>query len=209
VTAVLIVLLLLAALVGGALVAVLTVAARSRRSAGPVIDPFTVQEPWRRAVQDAVKARNRFQVALGRMKSGPVKDQMADVGRRLEQAVQAAWAVAQQGHAIDRAYRDLDPTATRSRLLALESGAPDADDAALAALRSQLAAAERLQASSVATQQRLRVLTSRLDEAAAHALELSVSSAGQAEAAQISAALQDVTDELGSLRLALEETTGG
>ena len=37
------------------------------------IDPFTLQEPWRRYVQEALQARNRFDEAVGRTRPGPLR----------------------------------------------------------------------------------------------------------------------------------------
>lgn len=56
--------------------------------------------------------------------------------------------------------------------------------------------------------ERLRGLDVRFDEAASHAVELSLGS-GDEGMAELGAGVEDVVDELTALRAALEETSGG
>jgi hypothetical protein len=55
---------------------------------------------------------------------------------------------------------------------------------------------------------RLRELDQRFEEAATHAVEISLTG-GDADIAALGAGVEDVVDELGALRAALEETSGG
>ena len=206
----LVLLALLVAAVAAAAVAVsLAASARQQRRQGPAIDPFTVQEPWRRFVQDALQARNRVAAAVGEVRAGPLRTQLDEVLGRLDHAVAECWAVARRGHAVDRARRQLDAPGARARLAALEAGDPDGTDPAASALRAQLQAADRLAVRSDDTRARLRTLTARLDEAAAHALELSVAAGPTIDVPALARSLEDVAGELGALRLALEETSRG
>jgi hypothetical protein len=68
---------LLAALPLGVAVWAGKVALSIPRRRGERIDPFTLQEPWRRYVQEALQARNRFDEAVGRTRPGPLRDHLA------------------------------------------------------------------------------------------------------------------------------------
>jgi hypothetical protein len=199
------------------------------------IDPFTVQDPWRRFVQDAVTVRNRFDEAVHGMAPGPLQDNLRDVATRVHTAVAEAYRVAQRGQALDQARRRIDvPGIERQRRRLATADAADASGPSDAAdpvveqvarsLDAQEAAAARLDQVVADAQARLRLLDARMDEALARALEVSAHS-GSTEALGGGAALpgasgapgalgslgtdvEDVVTDLEALRQALEETHG-
>jgi hypothetical protein len=182
------------------------------RTGGPArrdrIDPFGVGEPWRRFVKDAVQGRNRFDEAVSRTPPGPLRDRLVEVGERLASGVDEIWRIAQQGHALAGARRDLGPGQLRRRLEALESGgrSPDpASEASARALRAQLDAVERLDVTIADAEARLRILDARLSEAVTRSIELSVQTAGTAAVDALDDDVEGVVGDLEALRQALEE----
>jgi hypothetical protein len=176
------------------------------------IDPFTLQEPWRRLVQGALQARSRFDEAIRRAPSGPLRDHLADVGARLQTAVDECWQVAKRGQALVRARRGIDVAAVDRELADLNAGG-STDDPAVApvyqALVAQRATAERLRGVIEQTERELRVLDARLDETVARALELSaqasVEASGGAGVAGLDSDVDGVVTEMEALRQALDE----
>lgn len=176
------------------------------------IDPFTVNEPWRRAVQDALQARNRFAAAVSHARQGPFRDQLEAFAARIDHGVDECWRIAQQGQTIADARRRIDRRAAESELARIEgAGEPEPGSAAAAiaaALEAQRSAAARLDRTLADTRERLRLLNARLDEAVARALELSVEAEKSAELAGLGAQIDDVVTDMEALRAALEEVGG-
>jgi hypothetical protein len=115
-------------------------AAVPRRPAGERPDPFAVGEPWRAFVQDALEAQRRFGQTVRRMRAGPLRERLTELGQRIDHGVLTCWRIAQQGDAMDGALQEIDPDGVARELEQLESG----ESRTATALRSQLATAERL-----------------------------------------------------------------
>lgn len=177
------------------------VAAVPRRTAPEHPDPFGVGEPWRSFVQDALQAQRRFNHTVNRMRAGPLRDRLGEVGGRIDTAVRTCWRVAKQGDALDAALGQLDPASVRHELEGCRDGDP-----AIASLQAQLDTAKRIARVSQDAHDRLRVLNARLDEAVARAVELSVQAADLAELGPLAGDVDALVGELDSLRVALEET---
>ena len=183
---------------------------RRRREEG--IDPFALSEPWRSYVQRAISSHRRFQRAVGRTHAGPLRDRLSDVEDRIATAVRECWQVASRGDALHEAVTELDIESIRQELrqaereLASVSGRPDLEEAA-AALRGQLASAERLRDVARSTSDRLRRLNAELDEAVARTIELSLKT-GTGGTAALGSDVDTVVGELEALRQALDETGG-
>jgi hypothetical protein len=175
------------------------------------IDPFTLQEPWRRFVQDALQARSRFAESVRRMPAGPLRDRLDEIAARMETGVDECWRIARRGQALVRARRGIDRVGVERQLAQLESGDAGADpstDAVLQSLRVQRETAERLDGVIDRTQAQLRLLDARLDEAVARTLELSTQASLEATALTgLGADVDGLVTEMESLRLALEETS--
>lgn len=77
-----------------------------------------------------------------------------------------------------------------------------------AAVRSQLASAERIEQVAGGARTRLRVLNAQMDEAVARAVELSVTGSDAADLRPLSADVDSLVTELEALRLAMDETSG-
>ena len=204
-----------AAAVVGALAWGVRVALAVPRRSGPRIDPRALAEPWRTLVRDAIRARDRFALAVRRVRPGPLRDRLGDVGLRLDRAVTESWRIACQGDALESALRDLDSTSIRAELAEIQAdrdGAQGESRASLEraeqAVRSQLASVDRLARAADDARTRLRVRNAQLDEAVARAVELSVSGVDSSQLQPLSADVDSTVAELESLRQALEETSG-
>ena len=185
-----------------------------RRRREERIDPFTVGDPWRQLVADALRARSRFDETVARARPGPLRDRLRELGERLDRGVRECWRIARQGDALETALGHLDLDDARRELAVLRREIARADAAerpslerAEAAVQSQLASAERIERVARDARTRLRVLNAQMDEAVARAVELSVTgSAG--DLSPLSADVDSLVTELESLRLALDETSG-
>jgi len=205
------------------------VAAAIPRNPAPVrIDPFTLGEPWKRLVQDAVQAQNRFREALSGAASGPLRDRMEEIGEKLAAGVEQAWRVGRSGQALMEARKRIDAAGVERALTrakeqagevseaseagevggvgaARELGAGSPKDAMLESLEAQLASARRLDATISSARDQLRLTTARLDEAVARAAELSVR-AGDVHALDgLGDDVDTLVTDLEALRLGLEE----
>jgi len=198
-----------AAAIGVAAYALAVVAAVPRAPRTPVVDPFTVGEPWRQMVQAAQRSRRRFLETVASTPPGPLHDRLRDIGARLDGGLAEGWAVAKRGHEIDASIRHLDPTALRSRLTTLQAQAAAAPSehltAAIASVEQQLASVNRLKALSATTADRMRLTNSRLDELAVRATEVTV---GAADTEAISSDVDELVLELEALHQAVQELPG-
>ncbi|HET6949989.1 MAG TPA: hypothetical protein VFI47_06430 [Acidimicrobiales bacterium] len=177
------------------------------------IDPFTLHEPWRRFVQEAVQASNRFDRAVDRTPAGPLRDRLSEIAARVRTGVDECWRIANQGEALVEARRGIDVATVDRRLTQARSAAPGDESAAgtVASLEVQKATAERLDRVIDRARSQLRLLDARLDEAVARTLELSAHGAVEGTgpgAAGLGADVDGVVTEMEALRLALEETSG-
>jgi hypothetical protein len=175
------------------------------------IDPFTVKEPWRRAVQDALQAQSRFREVVGDTREGPMKDRLLEIGGRIDEGVEEAWRVARQGQSLVEARRRIDTADAQRELSEVEARASEpwakgsALDKTVSSLRAQLATAERLDTTIAEARDRLRLTNARLDEAAARAAELSVAAHDVGELQGLGDDVDALVTDLEALRLGLEE----
>jgi hypothetical protein len=207
-------------LVGAAILGLLgwagrVVAAIPRAPAAARIDPFTLSEPWRRFVTDALQARARFHEAVESAREGPMRDRLREIERRVDTGLDEVWRIARRGHALVDARRRVDPDQIRRDIAATEANAdqPWASSSTMErtmeSLRAQLATVERLERVIGDADSRLRLLNARLDEAAARTIELSVQAEDVAELGGLGHDVDVMVDEMEALRQAIEETGGG
>jgi hypothetical protein len=183
------------------------------RTTGERIDPFTVNEPWRRFVQDALTTRGRVLEATDRTRPGPLRESLSDAATRLDTAVQECWRIAKQGHSLVRARRDIDTASIDRDLAEAEAqAAADADNQlwarTLVSLQAQRAAAERMDQVIDKARSELKLLDARLGEAAVRAVELSAQSAISDAGSGLSLEVDNMVSDLETLRQALEEVQG-
>ncbi len=191
------------------------VAAIPRAPEAARIDPFTLSEPWRRYVTDALQARARFHEAVEGAREGPLRDRLREIEERVDHGLDEVWRIARRGHALVDARRRLDPAGIRQEIAATQANAdqPWAAGSTLertmASLRAQLATVERLERVIGDADGRLRLLNARLDEAAARTIELSVQAEDVTDLGRLGDDVDQMVDEMEALRQAIEETGGG
>jgi hypothetical protein len=186
----------------------------ARRGPGSV-DPFSLREPWRHAVQEALSAQARFRQATAGVAAGPLQDRLTTIGAQLERGVAEAGRVARRGQTLEDVRRQIDTGSILSELQRVEAVAqvsPTEDDSSLTrtaeALRAQLASAERIDGVLNETRDRLGLLDARLDEAVARSLELSVRTDDPDQLGGVNSTVDEVLEEMEALRLALDEADG-
>jgi len=187
------------------------VAAIPRAPEDARIDPFTLSEPWRHYVTDALQARTRFQESVDSAQAGPLQDRLREIQHRVDTGVREVWRIARRGHDLVDARRRVDPDAIRRELGATTAPGPTSatTQRTVESLQAQLATVERIEAVIDDADSRLRLLNARLDEAAARTIELSVRANDVADLGGLGDDVDQMVDEMESLRQAIEETGGG
>ncbi|HEX7135476.1 MAG TPA: TerD family protein [Iamia sp.] len=179
---------------------------------GEKIDPFTLREPWRHFVRDAMASHETFQQLVRRTPEGPLRDRLAEIGERLEEGLRECWRIASRGDNLREARLAIDDAAVRAELASLHGPHAAGDPASRArlaeALQSQVDAADRLDRVIDQTYNELRLLDARMDNAVARALEISVSATDQAAYGHLGAEVDGLVDDLEALRQGLEEIRG-
>lgn len=183
-----------------------------RNATAERIDPFTLGEPWRRYVQDALQADVRFRDAVKRSARGPLRDRLDEIAQRLEVGVRECWRIARHAQALTEARRSIDLNRITYELQqigpqAKESWAAGSSMArTVEALESQLATAQRMDETLAEAEAQLRLLDARLDESVTRAIELSVQAHDIEDLAGLQGEVDDVVTDMEALRLALRET---
>lgn len=151
-----------------------------------------------------MQASARYHQLLRSIPPGPLRDRLGDIGRSIERSVDECWRVAQRGDALTSALSSIDVSTARGQLAELPEHT--VDDVVVRSLRARLASAERLEAVAESARQRLTELEARLHQAVAAAVELSQRPGEGADATLLGSDVDDVVDQLGALRAALDET---
>ena len=171
-----------------------------KRPARPRIDPFALGEPWKRLVQDAVQAQNRFADVVRAARSGPTRERLDDIGDRIAEGVEDAWAIGQAGGLLTDARRRIDVARLQRRIAETEAGGETA-----AALQAQLDSAARLDATIADTRDRLQLTTARLDEAVVRAAEVAARAGDPAGLEALDSDVELLVEDLEALRQGLDE----
>jgi hypothetical protein len=174
---------------------------------GERIDPFTLQEPWRRFVQEALQARTRFDEAVGRAPAGPLRDHLREIAARMETGVSECWLIARRGQTLVDARRGIDLDDVERQLAEATRTQDPSGDRVVQALEAQRATAQRLDGVIDQARSELRLLDARLDEAVARTLELSAHASTDTSVAGLGTDVDTLVTEMEALRQALEETT--
>jgi outer membrane murein-binding lipoprotein Lpp len=176
------------------------------------IDPFALQDPWRRFVKEALDAQKRFNTAVHDAPAGPMHERLTEIAARIDDGLDDCWRVARHGHALSKAHKrlDADEAARDLEQITSSSSSPPAEGSALAetveALRGQVSAAQRMDQTINEARDKLRLIDARLDEAAARAIELSVTDGNVSELTTLSDDVDGLVGDLEALRQGMEET---
>ncbi|MDQ2678779.1 MAG: hypothetical protein M3Y51_08545 [Actinomycetota bacterium] len=196
-----------AVVVGLGAFAVRVLAAVPRAPQRPGINPRALEDPWRTVMQEILDASHRFDTALGGVRQGPLRERLGQIGDRLETAVDEAWRIASAGQALSTGRRQIDGGRIVAELHAAES-APKTErsDRTIAAIRSQLASAERLDRTINDTYDQLRLLDARIDETVTRTVELSVTQSDADAVGGLGDEVESIVGDMEALRQAVEET---
>jgi hypothetical protein len=180
---------------------------------GERIDPFTLQEPWRGFVQDAISSRARFHEAVHRTRSGPLKDTLSEIADRVDTGVNECWLIANRGHSLVQTRLRIDTTSIDQDLAEVDQSlATRPDDPRLTStaesLRAQKATADRMDEVIEEARSQLRLLDARMGEAVVRALELSAQASADASVSSLESDVDGMVTDMEALRQALEETHG-
>jgi hypothetical protein len=197
--------------VGAGAFAARVVVAMPRNKGRERIDPFTLQDPWRRFVKEALDAQKRFNGAVHDAQPGPMRERLSEIAARIDDGVDDCWRIAREGHNLAKAHRQLDAAdAVRELEQITSSSSPPAPGSALEqtveALQAQVSAARRMDSTIKEAQDKLRLIDARLDEAAARAIELSVHEGDGSELTTLSDDVEGLVGDLEALRQGMEET---
>jgi hypothetical protein len=170
---------------------------RSRRMPKPrAIDSFTLSEPWRRHVAAAQATQRRYREITRSTQEGPLRDRLEGIDRQVQHAVEECFDIAKRGDDLDDALGRLDNASLQAQL------ARATDPAATASLQSQLDSAARIRATRDDTDDRLRLLTTRMGELVAQAAEVAV---GTDTTEQLGSGVDEVVLQLQALRAAVSD----
>jgi hypothetical protein len=173
------------------------------------IDPSELNDPWRGFVREALDAQRRYRAAVEATATGPLRDRLGEIGKRLEAGVQECWRIARRGDALTAAIGNLDAMSARVELENAKRAAQlmpsETSDHTVEALQAQVDSADRLITVARGAQNDVRLLDARLDEAVARAIELSWHAEHVDELGGLGGDVDTLVGELESLRAALDE----
>lgn len=168
--------------------------------------PERLSEPWRGYAQGAQNAKQRFDQVVSDVAAGPLRDRLKRLSERLDDGIDESWRIARRGHDIVGAIGKIDTQSAAAELAELQrsgAAATPAGAQTAKALQAQLASAERLVALADRSRDRLRLLDARFDELIARTVEVSV---GTGDSTGLGEDVDELVNELESLRVAMEET---
>lgn len=189
---------------------------RATRPRPADIDPWSVPEPWRGLLRQALSAQSRFDRAVEALAPGPTRDRLAELQPRLWEEVRALGEMARQGAAAGgwggpATSPDRESGALSDELRRVQSerarmaGAGGDRDVELArreeALAAQVRAHRRAGAAAEAIQDRLRFALARLEQTVTDVATMEPTGGAMP-------ALNELTDGITSLHDALAETAG-
>jgi hypothetical protein len=189
------------------------------------LDPWSVPEPWRQLVKQALAAQTRFDQAVAEWPPGPMRDRLESLRPQLYEDVEQVGLAARRGAALSGwspagsavsgrpSAAELSDQLRRTEAeLSAAGGATSERQAALArreeALAAQLRAVHSAEQATALTHDRLQLIVARLDEAVTSMLLLGVEATGAGATDTLAASLDSVMDEITALHQGLADATG-
>ena len=196
-----------AVLLGVGAFAARVLAAVPRNPKRPGVDLRRLQDPWRTLMSEILDADRRFDRAEAGIRPGPLRERVAELGQRLGRAVDEAWRIAQAGQSLSEGRSQIDTQRVHAELSAAEQGPrTERTDQTIAAIRAQLAAADRLDHTIHDAYDRLRLLDARIDETVTRTVELSGTQTDVEALAGLGDEVDSIVGDMEALRQAVEET---
>lgn len=183
---------------------------RAPAEPGSQIDLRRLRDPWRVYVSEALEARRRYERLLAGIGSGPLRERLASVGGRVDDAVGECWRIASRGQQLEEALGQLVPEGElATRLARLEDAPPsETNERLAAALRGQVESSRRIGVTAQEARERLQVLEVRLDEIVARAVELGLRVDDPVEIGGLGDDVDALVTEMEALRRGLDEAAG-
>lgn len=209
---------------------------RRARAAAPrpaQLDPWSVPEPWRPLLRQAMAVQSRFDQAVAAWPDGPLHDHLAELQPRVWAQVDALGAAARQeaaaagwtGAGVNRGPAEAEQLseelrrvqAERSRLPEAAAGRRRDLERREEVLAAELQARHRATRTAEEARDRLRAAVARLDLTVTGLLQTGSPDSGSGVMggpepgtgpAGVTAALDGLSDEIASLQAALTETGG-
>ena len=185
------------------------------------LDPWSVPEPWRSLVQQALDTQTRFDHTVSDWPAGPTRDRLVELQPRVWDQVEQLGTLARRGAAADgwtgATYSASRPNAEQlgDELKEVQAqrarrGSAAADlERRETAVAAELRARRRQEEASAAIRDQLRTAVARFDQTVADLLAVEPTGDGRPlDATGVTSALDELSDGLSSLRAALTETTG-
>ena len=187
------------------------VKALTSRDGGDSRDEPSVELPPARTEARALYERARSAVGdlddiAGSQRPGPVRDQAVDVARQAREALSDTARIAAQTVVLGRALARVDVSQARRDLERLEqsAGGSASHESSLAAVRSQLAVAGRLEAASHEAHSRLLATALGLESLVASLAEVVAMASGSGDG-DAGRRIHSLADAVTGLRLGLAE----
>jgi hypothetical protein len=176
---------------------------RRRRPDDPLahVDPAAAPRRFAGVVAEAVESRRRYHDLVAGLRPGPVRDRLAATGERVDAGVAAVWSTAQRAGELERLLASLDPDRVTDEYKRAKRSAGDSELEAVLAQRFE--SVQRLLNALDDTEERLRLLDTRLSAAVARVAEVAL--VGGTGAEEVGAELDTVVGELTTLRQALDD----
>jgi hypothetical protein len=174
------------------------------------IDPRRLRDPWRRYVQEAMEAKERYERALAGAGTGPLRARLDEIGDRVDDGIAECWRIANRGQQFEDALGQLVPEAQVTERIRTLEAAPSTltNDRMIAALREQAATYRRIRSTAEQASQRLQILDVRLDEIVARAVELGLQADDPAVLGGLGEDVDALVIDMEALRRGLDETAG-
>jgi hypothetical protein len=186
------------------------------------LDPWSVPEPWRQLVQQALAAQTHFDQTINDWPAGPIKDRLVTLQPRVYVSVEQVGAIAKRGAALggwsggiavpgrpsaDQLSGQLRQVTEERQQLGSEAQQRDAILARTEeSIAAQLRAVRNAEEASAMTLDRLRLLVATLDQTVTSLLALGVDGA-EAGAEILETSLAFVSDEIAALHRGLADAT--
>jgi hypothetical protein len=209
----------------GRMVAALIAQKRRERKARPKpadLDPWSVPEPWRQLVQQAMAAQTHFDQTVQDWPEGPIRERLVTLQPRVYVSVEQVGAIVKRGAALggwsggvaipgrpsaDQLSEQLRQVTDERQELGAEAAQRDAILARTEeSIAAQLRAVHNAEEAAAMTHDRLRLLVATLDQTVTSLLALGVDGA-EAGAEILETSLAFVSDEIAALHRGLTDAT--
>ncbi len=177
------------------------------------IDAFTVNDPWRRHVQSALSARRRIGEVVAQTPKGPIKERLQDIAGDVDRVVAQVWGVAQEGHALSDANRQVNDAGVATKLGALQAQLDNSNEGtresilrSIDSVKETAAASERIRERRDNASLRLKEMDVRLDELVARSAEVATAGVEAETIDTLRADMDALVVDLEGLRQGLDET---